>query len=135
MPAFVTFTRTPHVTAFEAPAAGDAKALSFIAVNAHLIYGKIEERKEEFRALVSWMSWRLKKKNMVAPNFILLGDLNLDLDDSEADRKTIEDFIGELKEDALGSADSKRIYFPFIGKHPKIQKTIRTNTRNNQTFG
>ena len=99
MPAFVTFTRTPHVTAFEAPAAGNAKPLSFIAVNAHLIYGKMKERKEEFRALVSWMTNRLKnEKNMVAPNFILLGDLNLDLDDSEADREEIESFIGELKD-------------------------------------
>jgi endonuclease/exonuclease/phosphatase family metal-dependent hydrolase len=135
LPAFVTFARTPHVTAFVVPAAGNAAPMSFIAVNAHLIYGKMEERKAEFRALVSWMMMRLKKeRNMIAPNFILLGDLNLDLDDSEKDREEIEGFIAELKQEALGSANSKRIYFPFIGKHPLSKQTIRTNARQNQTF-
>ena len=79
--AFLTFTRTPFVAAFEAPPADGGKPLRFIAVNAHLVYGTMKDRKEEFKALMRWMINRLKReKRMVAPNFILLGDLNLDLD-------------------------------------------------------
>ena len=77
LPAFLTFTRTPFVAAFEAPAAGGGDPLQFIAVNAHLIYGTMRDRKEEFKALISWMTHRLlRQKRMVAPNFILMGDLN-----------------------------------------------------------
>jgi endonuclease/exonuclease/phosphatase family metal-dependent hydrolase len=134
-PTFVTFTRTPHLSAFEIPAAGTAKPLGFIAVNAHLIYGAMVERKAEFEELARWMVNRLSSEaRMVAPNFILLGDLNLDLDNSEKDREKIEDFMAELKKTVLDDKDSRRVYFPFIGKHPVTNKVIRTNARSNQTF-
>jgi len=60
LPAFVTFARTPHVTAFEIPAAGTSNPVAFVAVNAHLIYGTMKERKAEFRELVRWITMRLK---------------------------------------------------------------------------
>lgn len=135
MPGFITFARTPHLTAFEIPAAGNANPISFIAVNAHLIYGEMAERKAEFEELVRWMINRLSSEtHLTAPSFILLGDLNLNLQDSEKEREKIEGFIAELKRNILGNAKSRRIYFPFIGKHPISKKVIRTNARSNQTF-
>ncbi len=135
LPAFVTFTRTPHVTAFEIPAAGTSNPVSFVAVNAHLIYGSMKERKAEFRELVRWITMRLKAdKRLVAPNFVLLGDLNMDMDNPENDRAKTEKFIGDLKKEAFDNRDSPRIYFPFIGKHPETGEIVRTNARHNQTF-
>lgn len=135
LPAFLTFTRTPFVTAFEAPGAGRAGPLRFIAVNTHLVYGTMKDRKEEFKALISWMTNRLKKeKRMVAPNFILLGDLNLDLDNPEKDREKVFTFIRNLNKEVFGGSNAKRVYFPFIDKHPVTGELIRTNARQNQTF-
>ena len=135
LPAFLTFTRTPFVAAFEAPAAGGGDPLQFIAVNAHLIYGTMRDRKEEFKALISWMTHRLlRQKRMVAPNFILMGDLNLDLDKPVKDRADINDYICGLNEKVFGDKKAERVYFPFIDKHPVTKKLIRTNARQNQTF-
>jgi len=135
LPAFLTFTRTPYVAAFEVPAARNAKPLQFIAVNAHLLFGAPKERKEEFKALLRWMTMRLKsEKRMIAPNFILLGDLNLDFNKPVRDRKEIEAYIRGLNKEVFKNADARRIYFPFIDKHPLTGKEIRTNARQNQTF-
>ena len=135
LPAFLTFTRTPYVAAFEAPAAGNAKPLQFIAVNAHLLYGTSKEREAEFKALLRWMTMRLKReKRMIAPNFVLLGDLNLDFDKPIKDRKEIEAYIKGLNREVFGDDDASRIYFPFIDKHPLTDREIRTNARHNQTF-
>ena len=135
LPAFLTFTRTPFVAAFEAPTATGGDPLQFIAVNAHLIYGTMKDRKEEFKALISWMTNRLiRQKRMVAPNFILMGDLNLDLDKPVKDRAEINDYICGLNEKVFGDKKAERVYFPFIDKHPVTKKLIRTNARQNQTF-
>ena len=135
LPAFLTFTRTPFVAAFEAPSAGGGNPLGFIAVNAHLVYGTMRDRKEEFKALVEWMTMRLKREGrMIAPNFILLGDLNLDLDKPQKDREVVHDFIRGLNKEAFGNANARRVYFPFIDKHPQTGREIRTNARQNQTF-
>ena len=56
---------------------------------------------------------------MAAPNFILLGDLNLDLDNPEADGAAIDTFIRGMNKEAFNSNTIRRIYFPFIDKHPK----------------
>ncbi len=135
LPAFLTFTRTPFVAAFEAPTAEGGEPIQFIAVNAHLIYGRMKDRKEEFKALMDWMINRLKRETqMVAPNFILLGDLNLDLDKPVKDRADINDYIRGLNEKVFGDKKIERVYFPFIDKHPVTGKLIRTNARHNQTF-
>lgn len=65
---------------------------------------------------------------------MLLGDLNMDLDNPENDRARTEAYIGDLKKEAFGNSNSPRIYFPFIGKHPSTGKIPRTNARHNQTF-
>jgi len=135
LPAFLTFTRTPYVAAFEVPAAGGTKPLQFIAVNAHLLYGRPIERKAEFKALMRWMTMRLKReKRMIAPNFVLLGDLNLDFDKPIKDREEVEAYIKGLNREVFGNDDASRIYFPFIDKHPLTNREIRTNARQNQTF-
>jgi len=135
LPAFLTFTRTPFVAAFEAPAAAGGDPLRFIAVNAHLIYGTMRDRKEEFKALISWMTNRLlRQEKMVAPNFILMGDLNLDLDKPVKDRAEINSYIRGLNDKVFGDKKAERVYFPFIDKHPETDKLIRTNARQNQTF-
>ena len=95
----------------------------------------MKDRKEEFKALIKWLTARLKKESkMVAPNFILLGDLNLDLDNPPKDRPVIESYIRSLNKKTFGDANARHIYFPFIGNHPRTGKPIRTNARQNQTF-
>jgi endonuclease/exonuclease/phosphatase family metal-dependent hydrolase len=134
-PVFVTFVRTPYVAAFEAPAANDQPPLQFTAVNAHLVYGSSTERRQEFEALLEWLIQRLTAgRRLVAPNFLLLGDLNLDFDQPRKDRKAIDDRIRALNRKALGDANVRRIYFPFLDQHPIAKKVFRTNARETETF-
>ena len=89
----------------------------------------------EIEALIRWMTMRLKReKRMIAPNFVLLGDLNLDFDKPIKDRDEIEAYIKGLNKEVFGSDEASRIYFPFIDKHPLTGREIRTNARQNQTF-
>ncbi len=74
------------------------------------------------------------EEKMVAPNYILLGDLNMDLDNPKNDRQKTESYIGDLKQQAFNDRHSKRIYFPFIGDHPRTNEIVRTNARHSQTF-
>ena len=107
----------------------------FTAVNAHLVYGTPSERKQEFEALLNWITPRLKaKQRLVAPNFILLGDLNLNFDDPDSDRPAIEKQIRQSNERAFGDPNSRRVYFPFIDPHPVAKEVFTTNARENQTF-
>lgn len=134
-PAFISFMRSPHVVAFEIPAANDQKPITFAAVNAHLIYGKQKERDAEFEALISWLTNRLKdQKRMTVDNFVLLGDLNLNFDKPIKDRKRIEGRLKKLNKEVFGDAEKRRVYFPFIDGNPLTGENIRTNARSNQTF-
>lgn len=135
LPSFLTFTRTPHVAGFEVPGKQNAAPIGFLAVNAHLLYGTPKERAAEFQSLVRWLAFRLKEEDyMAAPNFILLGDLNLNLDKPEADKAAIDNFIRGMNAEAFGSPDKNRIYFPFIDKHPVAKKMLRSNARLDQTY-
>jgi len=135
VPAFITFIRSPHVTAFEIPAANDAPSVTFAAVNAHLIYGKQKERDAEFEALIKWLAHRLTdEKRMTVDNFILMGDLNLNFDQPIKDRERIEERIRRLNEEAFGDRNQRRIYFPLIDGDAVTGKHIRSNARLNQTF-
>ncbi len=136
LPEFLTFARTPHVAAFEVPGAHGAKPILCTAVNAHLIFGRQAERDAEFRALLAWMINRLsREQRMVAANFILLGDLNLNFDNPKTDRPKIEKFIRDQNAAVFGSPEVRRIYFPFIDKYPDdTGEYIRTNAREKETF-
>ncbi len=134
-PAFISFIRSPHVVAFEIPAANDQQAITFAAVNAHLIYGQQKERDAEFEALISWLTHRLKDQDrMTVDNFVLLGDLNLNFDKPIKDRERIERRLRSLNKEVFGDAEKRRIYFPFIDGKPLTGENIRTNARSDQTF-
>lgn len=134
-PVFITFIRSPHVVAFEIPAANGKPSITLEAVNAHLIYGNQKERDAEFEALLDWLTHRLKdQKRMMVDNFVLLGDLNLNFDRPVKDRKRIETRLKKLNKEVFGNADRKRIYFPFIDGDAITGENIRTNARSNQTF-
>ena len=127
-PSFLTFVSTTYVVAFEAPAANDEPPLSFTAVNAHLIYGTMKEREQEFDALVEWLSYRLKAEGRtLTPNFILMGDLNLNFDNPRRDGKRIDAKLRDLNQEGFGNPAVRRIYFPFLDKHPVRKKVLRTN--------
>ena len=59
-----------------------------MAVNAHLYFGNyIDDRRQEFNALVDWIMSRFRtQSHAYYPNFMLLGDLNLDYDNPARDR-------------------------------------------------
>ena len=134
-PNFLTFVRTPYVVAFEAPAANGAKPLTFTAVNAHLIYGTMKEREQEFDALIEWLANRLKSQDRtVTPNFILMGDLNLNFDHPRRDRQRIDEKLRTLNKEIFGKPNVRRIYFPFLDRHPRQRKILRTNARAKETF-
>ena len=134
-PAFVTFVRTPYVAAFEAYAANDQPPLRFTAVNAHLVFGTMRERAQEYQALLDWIILQLKvQKRSVGPNIILLGDLNLNFDNPEKEQPVIENHIRQINEQAFGDRNERRVYFPFIDPHPSTGKHHRSNARINVTF-
>ena len=134
-PTFLTFVRTPYVVAFEAPAANNAPPLAFTAVNAHLVYGAMKEREQEFEALIKWLTFRLKARGRtLTPNFILMGDLNLNFDNPRKDRKKIDTLLRSLNEQAFGYKEKRRIYFPLLDAHPIHKKILRTNARSSETF-
>ena len=105
----------------------------FMAVNAHLYFGNyIDDRRQEFNALVDWIMNRLKKNTRAYyPNFILLGDLNLDYDNPERDRQRIEERLKSLNSE-LG--DGPNVNFPFLDPHAPRTEVFRTNARMSETF-
>lgn len=135
-PRFLTFVRSPHVIAFEAPAANRQPSLRFSAVNVHLVYGKMKEREQEFDALLDWLIGRLKSggRRTVTPNFVLLGDLNLDFDRPRVDRERIDNRIRGLNGKHFGDGGERRVYFPFLDRHPGHDRFLRTNARASQTY-
>ena len=103
LPAFLTFIRQPACVSFRIPGAAGVKPYEFLAINAHLLFGEFEdERYMEFLALFEWLVTRAKQaKRLYHPNMILLGDLNLDFDDPDTDRDTIDADLKSLNEKHL----------------------------------
>ncbi|MEO1657860.1 MAG: endonuclease/exonuclease/phosphatase family protein [Pseudomonadota bacterium] len=141
LPHFLTFIRTPHAATFRIGGRDDAKPYEFMAVNAHLLYGhkdkQKEERELEFMALLEWLIWRAKKRDVTyAKDLILLGDLNFDLEEVDERREWVANLIRSLNKNVLGSAKDPRVYFPFIDAHPKDGdgEVFRTNARKTQTY-
>lgn len=139
---FVSFIRTPHCVSFRVPGQFGAKGYEFLAVNAHLLYGKKSlqkmERRREFLKLVDWLIYRTRHyKKMYYPDFVLFGDLNLAFDD-DADREATTARIKAL------NAEMGRGYwtnFPFLSQHPKPElfggtagKLYDTTARMTQTY-
>ncbi|MFQ5684301.1 MAG: endonuclease/exonuclease/phosphatase [Candidatus Binatia bacterium] len=133
MPTFLTFIRSPFCVSFEVRGHPGSKSYQFMAVNAHLYFGEyMSDRRQEFDALMEWIIARLKEKDKAYyPNFILLGDLNLDFNKPETDRGRIEK---HLKGFDAQFGDEAYVNLPFLDPHPARNDVFRTNARLNQTF-
>ena len=134
---FLNFVRSPYVVSFEL-GINSQNPYKIMAVGAHLVFGTPEQRAEEFEALMDWISTRLSKPGRAYyQNFLLMGDLNLDID-TERDRANIDK---KVKEFARKISSSRRktpvdIYFPFITPHPRGDGsiTLRSNAKLSQTY-
>jgi endonuclease/exonuclease/phosphatase family metal-dependent hydrolase len=133
MPAFLTFIRTPYIVSFKIVGKLGTTPYKFMAVNAHLFFGHyIDDRRQEFNALLEWLIARVKENDRAYyPNFILLGDLNLDFDNPENDYDRIEKYMKAFNNNA---GDKVNVNFPLITVHKGDTEVIRTNARGTQTF-
>ena len=133
MPVFLSFIRQPFCASFRIQGHPGTEPYEFMAINAHLNYGDPKhDPKQEFYALMNWIVERTGQKGRVYyPNFILLGDLNLDFDDPEEDKKRLEKDIK-----ALNTVTEKgvSVNFPFLDIHPNESEIFRTNARMSQTY-
>ncbi|WP_199321863.1 endonuclease/exonuclease/phosphatase [Leptolyngbya sp. FACHB-321] len=133
LPVFLTFIRQPFCASFRVVGHPGTKPYEFMAVNAHLYFGEgVDDRRHEFDALMEWILGRVQEQDKAYyPNFVLMGDLNLDFDDPEQDRVRIAKHIKTLN-DAVGNAID--INFPFLDPYPGSKKPFRTNARLSETF-
>ena len=129
---FLSFIRQPFCVAFRIAGHPGTRPYEFMAINAHLYFGNyISDRRQEFNALVDWIMSRLEANSRAYyPNFVLLGDLNLDYDNPGRDRARIEERIKSLN----GELDGANVNFPFLDVHPGRQDIFRTNARMTETF-
>ena len=129
---FLSFIRQPFCVAFRIAGHPGTRPYEFMAVNAHLYFGNyIDDRRQEFNALVDWIMGRFStQRHAYYPNFMLMGDLNLDYDNPARDRARIEERIKSLN----GELDGANVNFPFLDVHPGRQEVFRTNARMSETF-
>jgi endonuclease/exonuclease/phosphatase family metal-dependent hydrolase len=135
MPVFISFIRQPHCISFRIKGAATTEPYAFIAVNAHLLYGKNKhERELEFKALIEWLTLRSKKiRASRHPNLILLGDCNLDFDTSAVMREDIDALLKSLNKTYLKSKKAADANFPLLSEHPK-QGYLKTSLRQKATY-
>ncbi|MBA7654945.1 hypothetical protein ES703_62840 [subsurface metagenome] len=81
---------------------------------------------------MEWIVERTGQKGKAYyPNFILLGDLNLDFNDPEEDKKRLEKDIKGLN---AVTEKGVSVNFPFLDIHPNQSEVFRTNARLSETF-
>ena len=133
MPAFLSFIRQPYCVSFSIHGVPGSNPIQFMAINAHLHFGDyLSDRRQEFDALMEWINARVKDNDKAYyPNFILMGDLNLDYNDPEKDRTNIEKHL-KTYNDAHGK--EVHVNFPFLDPHKGQQSPYRSNARLNETF-
>jgi len=133
MPVFLTFIRQPFCAGFRIRGHPGTEPYEFMAVDAHLNYGDPKhDPKQEFYALMNWIVARAGQKGKTYhPNFILLGDLNMDFDDPEKDKERLEKDIKELN---TITQEGVSVNFPFLDIHPDQSEVFRTNARLSQTY-
>ena len=115
-----------------------AEQFDFLAVNAHLHFGRLTDRRQEAAALIEWILGKVRSGD--AENVMLLGDLNFDFDNPQRDLSRIQQRYMQLG--GFESAAGKRVFvsFPFIVGHPRpkqhhpLNELFRTNIRLNQTY-
>lgn len=142
MPVFVSFIRTPFGVMFETYGHPGAERYTFMAINAHLYFGDfIDDRRQEVDALLDWIMGRvLEGDDNDSLNIVLLGDLNLDFNNPETDRKRIQ---AKIKQQNHDGGKDVNVYFPFLDPHPKRPdqqfmcgngQILRTNARLTETY-
>lgn len=135
LPVFLTFIRTPQIVSFRVVGPNEEiKPYEFMLVNAHLVYGdSAAERDQEFEALTGWLKERARLESKAYyPNFILLGDLNLETDS----RTKVLRKIVKIKKWNQELGTEVEVNFPLLDPH-KVkgqQKLYRTNARKKSTF-
>lgn len=136
IPVFLTFIRQPFCASFELLGHPGTEPYRMMAVNAHLYFGKsVKDRRQEFDALMEWLLGRLKEEDAAYyPNFLLLGDLNLDFDNPERDRERITKHMQSFNAQVREVGGGANVYFPFLDPHPVSQQLLRTNARLKETF-
>jgi endonuclease/exonuclease/phosphatase family metal-dependent hydrolase len=134
-PVFLTFIRTPQIVSFRVVDPEEkSKPYEFMLVNAHLVYGdSAAERDQEFEALAGWLKERARLESKAYyPNFILLGDLNLETD---SQTKVLRKII-QIKKWNQELGTEVEVNFPLLDPH-KVkgqQELYRTNARKKSTF-
>ncbi len=136
---FVQFIRTPLAASFRVHGHPGVESYPFIAVNAHLHFGRPIDRRLEAAALIEWIVGKLGSRE--ASNVVLLGDLNFDFDQPESDLARIAARFEELR---AMSRRKRPVYvsFPFIFPHPRPRQELqsltdgllRSNVRLTQTY-
>lgn len=135
---FLQFIRTPFGVSFEVRGHPGLERYPFIAVNAHLHFGRMKDRRMEALTLIEWILGKVRSGE--AKNIVLMGDLNFDFDKPTTDLKRILKEFDELG--GFSEAVGKRVFvsFPFIFGHPRpkqeypANEVFRTNVRLSQTF-
>ena len=135
IPVFLSFIRQPHCVSFRIKGAAGTEPYAFIAINAHLLYGKNKfERELEFKALIEWLTLRSKKiRTSRHPNLILLGDCNLDFGPSHLMREDIDALLKSLNKTYLKSKKAADANFPLLSEHPK-HGYLKTSLRQKATY-
>jgi hypothetical protein len=110
-----------------------------MAVNAHLFFGNyMSDRRQEFHALMQWIIQRVKNNDKAYhPNFMLLGDLNLDYNNPVNDRETIEESMKNYNKKGTAETNPKKkvnVNFPFLDVHQGETEVFKTNARLSETF-
>ncbi len=136
IPVFLTFIRQPFCSSFCILGHPGTDPYKIMAVNAHLYFGNsVTDRRQEFDALMEWILGRFKEKEAAYyPNFVLMGDLNLDFDNPKTDRERIAKHIKSFDTKTQGSQSGANVYFPFLDAHPVHNTLFRTNARLKETF-
>ena len=133
LPIFLTFIRQPFCVSFRIAGHPGTYPYEFMAVNAHLYFGQyMSDRRQEFGALMEWIIGRVTSNHRAYyPNFILLGDQNLDFDNPGNDRARIERYLKTFNN---ASDEEVNVKFPFLDPHPTRDEPFRTNARLSETF-
>ena len=87
---------------------------------------------------MQWIIERVKNNDKAYyPNFVLLGDLNLDFNNPDKDRAEVEKSMKSYDKDGNEETDQTKhinVNFPFLDIHPGQTKVFTTNARLSETF-
>ena len=132
-PTFLAFIRSPYCVSFKVTGgSAEYEPYCFMAVNAHLIFGKPKDRFREFEAIMNWIRARVVQQDrLYYPSYMLLGDLNLDYDKPEKDYKDMEKLMKNLD---AGTASEVHVNFPFLDVHPEETDHFTSNVKLTQRY-